>query len=551
MSPHGVALNIIKPSQPNDKNNKSTENGGTAPVRNKPKAVQFKGVEVNEELASALERRFVKCGVPESPIAKEECSNRDINASSEGQSSVGLDHRGLGGFANVNARPAKNNQDDAKNTSTKATKSIRDTLEEASRFLQAEVGEQTIKEGSSKDSSDSKIDEELSAAEELARALDKLLEFSESADLESRVGSMEYNTADAYEDNKAIMGGVESTECVEKQQIRECDEMTAGESKLSVTECNVNHSNKCEKNVQNQSKDWNEWNLAAMDINDDNVSFPTGFECLTRSQFDAAEFSTTDHSFFPATFDEDKCLPFAPEQKVKASRVGIKKMTKACEKKQPQIKVNLKIDGAPALNVSKSNEESLFFVSQPSPSCGDNAGLLQTQHCFGLPTKVSEATSTVTLDRVRDTPKKRGVVLNSPTKKRLNNLGLKLGLIHNAVPKKDDRCREGESPSMAGLLHHISTADENVGMISVQELRDMTPKHQQSGHFFESPSSPIIYGSLAAGSPMHKNLKTYQTGFDTGKKKKASKIIQRITSPLLTRRTGRAELNDDASYGEV
>jgi hypothetical protein len=275
----------------------------------------------------------------------------------------------------------------------------------------------------------------------------------------------------------------------------------------------------------------------------DFFQFPTDFEGLSHSQFAEAGFPihNVEDSFF-VTFNSGEDVSEMPENSnTYKSAASSKEKKKGTEQKKPQkIQVNLKINGAQALDIRTDDGESLFFVSQPSPSCGDHAGLLHAKSSLSSPDAPEDPPFVM-----RDTPKKRGVALNSPTKKRLNNLGLKLGLINNSVPSKTDRGKGVDSPSMAGLLHSTSAGiDVNVGMVSNSELRELTPSNQQAGHFFDAPSSPIIFGTAAMGSPM---AKASSADFSGGKKKKASKIFQRITSPLLNRRTVRATELDDAS----
>jgi hypothetical protein len=509
----------------------------------KPQAVKFKGVEVIGELASVLERRYAKSGVPESPMAKDVCGdavdgnvkevisgglavNGPSKAEKQDNSEPIVETTEEAADHVKHVKDADKSSEQVDQTVVK-NKTISETLEEASRFLQASEIRDDINEDDSSNSIDSKIDEELSAAAELAHALDMLLLGSDSSSQ-----------------------GVSDEVTIERDDV--CVEtygtMTPGGNAMTClspldddenTEREKSHSK-----VNKQVTFRDQWNLSET-VNDprDMFAFPTDFEGLSSSQFAAAEFPISNgEDIFFATFSGEETSQISENTHMKSAG-GSRKKSKGAELKKPtKIQVNLKINGAKSLNIGKDNDESLFFVSQPSPSCGDHADLLGAQNSFSSP-KALEAPKFA----IRDAPKKRGVALNSPTKKRLNNLGLKLGLINNAVPSKTDRGNDVDSPSMAGLLNSntVSTGIENVGMVSNSELKELTPSHQRPGHFFDAPSSPIIFGTAAMGSPL---TKASPADFSGGKKTKASKILQRITSPLLNRRTVRAaELNDDAS----
>lgn len=557
----------------------------------RPQAVKFNGVEVIGELASKLQLRFDKSGTPESPVANNGIENGiESNGAAVGLENVDENQNNVDGRSNSTVHknvcelsPAENKavngrilhdpmnkgyriQEKTESIEIGSTiekqdpindipapsannKTIMETLEEASNLLQTEFHDDIIvKKGSSSDSIDSMVDDELAAAEELARALDKLLVLSDSStsvDVDGDYSDGVENAVEnecVYVESSSRVGNSGSGMMPKYLKEQHRDTMRAElvhEEKESVNEVNRNEASEFSE-AANEKLQLDQWNLSGQreNVNNDHFAFPSDFEGFTCSQLDDVTFqaSNSNDSLLGANLD----LAESSKRSTTKGRVLDGKI-------RPKVRVNLKIDGAPTLDIKKSDDESMFFVSRPSPTCGDNAGLLKTeQHSFSS-SKAPKASSLVI--KPRDTPKKRGVALNSPTRKRLNNLGLKLGLINNAVPSKNEQDKNADSPSMAGLL--LENEDENVRFVSNSELRELTPTHQQSGHFFESPSSPIIYGSLVAGSLNQKNAKVGSADFGSGRKKKATKFLQVIASPLLGRKTLRTELSDDASFGEV
>ena len=590
MSPRGIIKKGANSTPYISENNSATDNvTKSTPAsnsnigHNRPQAVKFNGVEVMGELASKLQLRLEKSGVLESPGAKiEHESGIESNEVTIVSEKVDVNQNNDDGERNINMQQKDrklrsvvdnaikdhsvndtlNESHRAQNTATKQSsmakrkspinnspslseekKTIAQTLEEASILLKTEFQDEAVKKHGSSGSIDSKVDDELVAAEELARALDKLLVLSESCT------SVDGDCSDGAENPVEIeCGCVEPLSQVGNSGLgmtpKYAEEQHRNVLKAEVVDKGtepvkkINRSDTTEPiKPEEDQVQWDQWNLSGQqrDIDDNRFAFPSDFEGLTCSQFDDITFQAS---------NSNDSLHGANLEQAESSERSTKNVDIQDYKLHPKIRVNLKIDGAPTLNINKSDDESMFFVSQPSPTCGDNAGLLQTQQHSFSSSKTSKASPLII--KARDTPKKRGVALNSPTRKRLNNLGLKLGLINNVIPSKNEQDKNAGSPSMTGLL--LNHNDENVKFVSNSELRELTPTHQPSGHFFVAPSSPA---SLIAGSLTQKNIKVGSADFGSEKKKKAAKIFQVIASPLRGRKAFRTELSDDASSGEV
>lgn len=487
------------------------------------------GVKAIGELATNLERKIADGGVPGSEVMGELAYALEYQHAKGGalkSNGSDLEHDGIGlseseviGIHKSNVSQTDQEQEvpvKQVDVALPVDKTIQDTLDEASQFLQtAEVEEQLGDSGCI----ESKIDDELSAAAELARELEKFLV--------EPVSSIEDKRDRAQLDYSAFtneMGVDATTHYLDKSQT--CAPGPHSEED-DMSRC-------AEAEVETQSRNLNEWNKVKQNTTNDSLGFPSNFGGLSSSHLDAADINKSNNDDEPFV-DAFQSLQIVPKK-------SPHKETKAREKNLPKIKMYLKIEGAPQLDIDKNaDDESMFYMGQaPSPSCGDDAGLLQTQHSSGSPQKSESPTLFVT-------PKKRGVALNSPTKKRLNNLGLKLGLI-NAGPSNNDL----DSPSMDNLLKLTDGQDENIGMISNGQLRQLTPSNQESGHFFASPPSPIMHGSLMSESSTNNKTNTSQADFSASRKKMATRVLKRISTPLkLGRRMGRAGVNDDVFYGEV
>eukprot|EP00956_Cyclotella_meneghiniana_P007567 scaffold10205_cov52-Cyclotella_meneghiniana.AAC.4 len=487
------------------------------------------------ELTSNLERQIAGGCVPESEVMGElayTLEYQHIKGGAIESNGVDIEHDGVSlSESGVICQHKSNNNQAHEEQELKVPvnrcdeamprdKTLQDTLDEVSSFLQTwDIEEQQGDSGSI----ESKIDDELSAAAELAHALDKFLVVP--------VSSIEDKKDRAQSGDKVFlneMGVDAATDYVDERQAPNCGPHS--HSKRDDV------SRSAHLDVQIQSRDLNDWNKVKQDISNDSLGFSSDFKGLLSSHFNAADIhkSNDGNDLFVDAFQS---LQFVPK---KSDGKNAYTESKAGEKNLTKIKVNLKIEGAPQLDIDKNaDEESMFYVSQPSPSCRDDAGLLQTQHSSGSPQTFE---SPAPFDPA---PKKRGVALNSPTKRRLNNLGLKLGLI-SAGPSKNDL----ESPSMDSLLK--SGEDENIGMVSNGQLRQLTPSNQETGQFFASPPSPIMHGTLMPESPTKNKTETSQADFGASRKKITNRVLKRITTPLkLGRRMGRAEVNDEVFYGEV
>jgi hypothetical protein len=383
---------------------------------------------------------------------------------------------------------------------------IDDTLEDAARFLKSmeHMPESILDENhntSSKTDIDSKCNEELSSAAELARYLDTLLVDSDSS-VEEEVDEAADMTAVEETDSTELVGNCTSMESDEvdggTNEVKDENDLVGEhEHERTSNDCRGHEENQdVEPEVSKPKKEWDEWNLT-----------------FTTSQLDQNFVaSSDDNSFFHVEVAEDAVAQFVPPVKAlppPTSKVG-------GQRKLPKIKIA--IDGAPAFHADEhkiTTDSPMFFCRGfSSPSCGDNAGLLQSQPRTPSAEKGTRAKTRTHL-----------VSMNNHLK----------GLLNHTLPSKYEKSKDGQSPSATGLLAKNENAasmemDENVGSVIVQSH---TLQNDQFGHFF--------VGALYSPTSTQTNTK----GSD---KKKKKGIFQRITSPLLSgRKVGRMGFNDDAS----
>ncbi|KAL3800470.1 hypothetical protein HJC23_011707 [Cyclotella cryptica] len=567
------------------------------PLVNKKPHMPIDGVGVKQELASILERRFIESGV-ESIVSKlsEVCNHNSDAVSSNGNTRLrvktGERTQDLPSSLETNTddkqdhNNAMSKTENKKNNDSRETnsgkvqkfsgnhdeaddvrkaavdKAIHDTLEEATRFLQsAKQSSDMSKEGCTNDGCNSdgmdvKFDEQLLSAAELARALDKFLVEDDSTEDE-----------DSTEDGEETLS-VEDRNATVESKSKVTNDAVAFQKVSTLTEDKVVFADPIKQKMceQVQTNEWGQLTLSNQDDTEEcDVTFPTDFENLTCDQL-VSNFSTSiDDSLFPVAFDEENVGQFCPPGHQATHSCNASKTTVQRHRKLPKIKIS--IEGAPSFKIEDNgmNKASpMFFVSQPSPSCGDHAGLLHTQHCFKTPKEL------INEREKKESTKKHLLLLKNPTKR----LNIKEFISHT-FPSKHERDKDALSPSMTSLLNMINNEasmdmDENVGLVSVRELASLTPKAHQSEHFFvgpiaspisnnagtlrKAPSSPMQSSSLVEQqalcvSSMHRNS---SPGGDKKKKITNSNILQRIKSPLLNgRKLGNAGLNDHAAFGRL
>jgi hypothetical protein len=439
--------------------------------------------------------------------------------------------------------------------SSEVDTTIHDILEEASRFLQSakqpsDVSKEvSLNDGCHSNSMDLKFDEQLLSAAELARALDKFLVKDDSMEDE----------ASTDDEEETLSMGDKSARVESTSKTTSDDVELNNVSNLTVNNGGLEDSSERKLFEQQQTNEWGQCNTSNQDdTKESDLAFPTDFENLTVDEL-ASNFATSTYdSFFPVAFDDENIPQFIPLDSKATNNTTVQR-----KRKLPKIKIS--IEGAPTFQVDDhgmNKASPMFFFSQPSPSCGDNKGLLQTQHCFDTPRALFNGKGK------RERTKKNLLPLNNPTK----ILNIK-EFINHSFPSKHERDKDGLSPSMAGLLdmnHNAASMemDENVCLVSVRELANLTPK-TQCEHFFvgpissptankagtpeKAPSSPMLYGSLVPPalcvSPVYKKS---TPGRDKKKKNTNASILQRIKSPLLNgKKLGSVGFNDDPAFGRL
>ncbi|KAL7488094.1 hypothetical protein ACHAW6_013696 [Cyclotella cf. meneghiniana] len=439
--------------------------------------------------------------------------------------------------------------------SDEVDKMIHDTLEEASRLLQSaeqasDVSKEVTLNNDCHGTIDVKFDEQLLSAAELARALDKFLVEDDS--LEDEASTDDDDETESMKNKCA---------CVESKSEATKDDVELNNvSNLTEKKGGLPESSKQKFLEQQQTSEWGELTASHLDdTKERDLAFPTDFENLTGDEVASNYATSTYDSFFPVDFDDENIPKIIPLSCKATSNSTVQR-----KRKLPKIKIS--IEGAPTFKVDGNgmNKASpMFFFSQPSPSCGDNAGLLQSRHYFDKPRALFDGKGKI------ETSKKILLPLTNPTK----ILNIK-EFINHSFPLKHERDKDGLSPSTAGLLEMNHNAgsmemDENVCLVSVRELANLTPKTHECEHFFvgpissptanktgtlqKAPSSPMLYGSVVRPalcvSPVQKKL---TPGRDKKKKNTNTKILQRIKSPLLSgKKLGSVGLNDDLAFGRL
>jgi hypothetical protein len=308
-------------------------------------------------------------------------------------------------------------------------------------------------------------EELLSGAKELARALDKLLVESLSP------VSVEGREWEIGEKEESVGGAIASEEGEECQIVEEesavdsvKEEVTAESGYIEVDELPTTQP------ASDDGSEWDAWGQSPADA--------FGSQCSN---------SNNNDGFFANSFTNESEV-VAPQSFAKPSPNVVKKPPRSVRSaqssgKKPKIKIC--IGGAPSLKLEEDTNEkdssSIFFFSQSSPRCGDDACLLEGRD--SLP----EAQSADEEDE------------KSGGTQRTTRLNIK-GFFNGALPPKTPHgCH---SPSMAGLLSANHNDDENVGFFDIQNitLAEEDTGFNTTEHFFVGQASPTSQ-SLVANTP--------------------------------------------------